>query len=114
MGLSISDLMYVTKKNMETAVTNLKKHLEHVSDALSVSLSNKKAFDTANENLDGKLNEQKEISKLIKNEVTEARGDISQIGFDLDSLQRMVSGLDGKIGSLEYKQVKYLLYCYLI
>ena len=30
--------MYVTKKNMETAVTNLKKHLEHVSDALSVSL----------------------------------------------------------------------------
>ena len=31
--------MYVTKKNMETAVTNLKKHLEHVSDALSVSLS---------------------------------------------------------------------------
>ncbi|XP_034689199.1 uncharacterized protein LOC117917072 isoform X2 [Vitis riparia] len=56
------------------------------------------------ENLDGKLDEQKEISKLIKNEVTEARGDISQIGFDLDSLQRMVSGLDGKIGSLEYKQ----------
>ena len=26
-------------------------------------------------------------------QVTEARGDISQIGFDLDSLQRMVSGL---------------------
>ncbi|KAL6350577.1 hypothetical protein AAG906_019224 [Vitis piasezkii] len=100
-GLSISDLMYVTKKNMETAVTNLKKHLEHVSDALSAT---KRHLTQRIENLDGKLDEQKEISKLIKNEVTEARGDISQIGFDLDSLQRMVSGLDGKIGSLEYKQ----------
>lgn len=29
--------MYVTKKNMATAVTNLTKHLEHVSDALAVS-----------------------------------------------------------------------------
>ncbi|KAL2501570.1 hypothetical protein Fot_35418 [Forsythia ovata] len=56
------------------------------------------------ENLDGKLDEQVEISKLIRSEVGDARGDISQIGFDLDELQRMVSGLDGKLLSLEGKQ----------
>ena len=37
-GLSFSDLMYVTKKNMANAVSNLTKHLENVSDALAVSL----------------------------------------------------------------------------
>lgn len=29
--------MYVTKSNMATAVSNLTKHLEHVSEALAVS-----------------------------------------------------------------------------
>lgn len=41
--------------------------------------------------------------EFINNEVTEAHGDISQIGFNLDSLQMMVYGLDGKIGSLVTK-----------
>ncbi|CAL5434329.1 unnamed protein product [Camellia sinensis] len=67
-GLTFSDLMYVTKRNMANAVSNLTKHLE----------SNK--------------------------EVTDVRGDLSQIGFDLDALQRIVSSLDGKIYSLEDKQ----------
>lgn len=31
--------MYVTKQNMANAVTNLTKHLDHVSDALAVSIS---------------------------------------------------------------------------
>ncbi|XP_059633893.1 uncharacterized protein LOC132276478 [Cornus florida] len=100
-GLSFSDLMYVTKQNMANAVSNLTKHLEHVSDVLAAT---KKHLTQRIENLDGKLDEQVEISKLIRNEVTDVRGDLSQIGFDLNALQRTVSGLDGKIGSLEYKQ----------
>ncbi|KAG6399189.1 hypothetical protein SASPL_140665 [Salvia splendens] len=36
-GLSFSDLMYVTKQNMTNAVSNLTKHLDHVSDALAVT-----------------------------------------------------------------------------
>ncbi|XAR53226.1 hypothetical protein NMG60_11021691 [Bertholletia excelsa] len=100
-GLSFSDLMYVTKRSMANAVSNLTKHLEHVSEALAAT---KKHLTQRIENLDGKLDEQKEISKLIKNEVTDVRTDLSQIGFDLDALQRMVSGLDGKICSLEDKQ----------
>uniref|UniRef100_A0A2P2LD35 Uncharacterized protein LOC105123623 isoform X2 n=1 Tax=Rhizophora mucronata TaxID=61149 RepID=A0A2P2LD35_RHIMU len=36
-GLKFSDLMYVTKRNMANAVANLTKHLEQVSETLSVS-----------------------------------------------------------------------------
>ncbi|XP_052184815.1 uncharacterized protein LOC127796619 [Diospyros lotus] len=100
-GFSFSDLMYVTKRNMANAVSNLTKHLEHVSEALAAT---KRHLTQRIENLDGKLDEQVGISKLIKNEVTDVRTDLSQIGYDLDALQRMVSCLDGKIGSLEDKQ----------
>ncbi|KAF8390253.1 hypothetical protein HHK36_024778 [Tetracentron sinense] len=100
-GLSFSDLMYVTKHNMANAVSSMTKHLEQVSAALAGA---KRHLTQRIENLDGKLDEQKEISKLIKNEVTDVCADLSQIGFDLDSLRRMVSGLDGKICSLEDKQ----------
>ncbi|XP_073021580.1 uncharacterized protein [Primulina eburnea] len=100
-GLSFSDLMYVTKQNMANAVSNLTKHLDHVTEALAVA---KRHLTQRIENLDGKLDEQVEISKLIRNEVNDVRGDVSQIGFDLDALQRMVSGLDGKLLSLEGKQ----------
>ncbi|XP_011070330.1 uncharacterized protein LOC105156013 [Sesamum indicum] len=100
-GLSFSDLMYVTKRNMANAVSNLTKHLDHVSEALAAT---KRHLTQRIENLDGKLDEQVEISKLIRNEVNDVRGDLSQIGFDLDELQRMVSGLDGKLLTLEGKQ----------
>ncbi|MGD7201690.1 DUF1664 domain-containing protein, partial [Ralstonia pseudosolanacearum] len=100
-GLSFSDLMYVTKHNMATAVASMTKHLDQVSTALAAT---KRHLTQRLENLDGKLDEQKEISKLIKNEVTDVRTDLSQIGYDLDTLQRLVSGLDGKIMSLEDKQ----------
>ncbi|KAL7227685.1 hypothetical protein ACSBR1_022535 [Camellia fascicularis] len=90
-GLTFSDLMYVTKRNMENAVSNLTKHLESVSEALAAT---KRHLTQRIENLDGKLDEQ----------VTDVRGDLSQIGFDLDALQRIVSSLDGMICSLEDKQ----------
>ncbi|KAK4384349.1 hypothetical protein Sango_3069800 [Sesamum angolense] len=86
----VEDLMYVTKRNMANAVSNLTKHLDHVSEALAAT---KRHLTQRIENLDGKLDEQVEISKLIRNEVNDVRGDLSQIGFDLDELQRMVSGL---------------------
>lgn len=36
-GLSFTDLMYVTKRNMTNAVSSLTKNLEQVSAALAVS-----------------------------------------------------------------------------
>ncbi|GER34653.1 hypothetical protein STAS_10902 [Striga asiatica] len=84
--------MYVTKQNMANAVANLTKHLDHVSEALAAT---KRHLTQRIENLDGKLDEQVEISRLIRNEVNDVRGDVSQIDFDLNELQRMVSGLVG-------------------
>ncbi|KAG9150471.1 hypothetical protein Leryth_010850 [Lithospermum erythrorhizon] len=100
-GIKFSDLMYVTKGGMATAVSNLTKHLEHVSNALAAT---KRHLTRRIENLDGKLDEQVETSKLIRNEVTDVRGDISRIGYDLDELQRLVCGMDDKLLSLEGKQ----------
>ena len=37
-GFSLSDLMYVTKRGMSDAITNVSQHLEHVTTALSVSI----------------------------------------------------------------------------
>nr|KJB50684.1 hypothetical protein B456_008G182400 [Gossypium raimondii] len=100
-GISFSDLFWVTKRNMALAVENLTKHLDSVSDALSAA---KKHLTQRIQNLDDKMETQKEISKSIQESVEEARMDLSNIEYDLDALQRMISGLDGKIGSLEYKQ----------
>jgi hypothetical protein len=48
--------------------------------------------------VDAKLDEQKEISKIIKDEVFEVRGDLTRIGFDIDAIRKkkMVSGLEEK------------------
>ncbi|TYG85751.1 hypothetical protein ES288_A13G080500v1 [Gossypium darwinii] len=100
-GISFSDLFWVTKHNMAMAVENLTKHLDSVSDALSAA---KKHLTQRIQNLDDKMETQKEISKSIQTSVEEAHMNLSNIEYDLDALQRMISGLDGKIGSLEYKQ----------
>ncbi|KAL1834400.1 uncharacterized protein LOC108195051 [Daucus carota subsp. sativus] len=113
-GVSFSDLMYVTKKSMSTAVSNLTKHLEHVSDALAAT---KKHLTQRIENLDGKLDDQIEVSKLIKTEVTDVRAELSDIGYDLNTIQSLVHGLNGKIMTLEEKQdfanngILYLVDC---
>ncbi|OAY75080.1 hypothetical protein ACMD2_02883 [Ananas comosus] len=100
-GWSFSDVMFVTKRNMANAVANVSKQLEQVSAALAAT---KRHLTQRLENVDGKLDEQREISKSIMNEVNEVRTDLSQIGFDIESIQKMVAGLEGKIGLLENKQ----------
>ncbi|KAG2707256.1 hypothetical protein I3760_05G140300 [Carya illinoinensis] len=100
-GLKFSDLMYVTKRNMANAVSNLTKHLEHVSEALAAT---KRHLTQRIANLDDKMEKQNEMSKLIKNDVSEVQKSLSDIGYDLNELQRLVEGLDGKIGTLEDKQ----------
>uniref|UniRef100_A0A6N2NJN0 DUF1664 domain-containing protein n=1 Tax=Salix viminalis TaxID=40686 RepID=A0A6N2NJN0_SALVM len=75
-GLKFSDFMYVTKRSMASAVSNLTKHLEQVSEALSTA---KTHLTQRIQLLDDKMESQKEISKAIQND-------------------------DGKIGSLEEKQ----------
>ncbi|KAK3133654.1 hypothetical protein QOZ80_6AG0539340 [Eleusine coracana subsp. coracana] len=100
-GLSLSDVMFVTKRNMANAVQSMSKQLEQVSSALAAT---KRHLTQRLENLDGKMDEQVEVSKTIRNEVNEVKDDISQIGFDIEEILQMVSGLEGKIELLEEKQ----------
>ncbi|KAL7110858.1 hypothetical protein ACP275_05G052400 [Erythranthe tilingii] len=100
-GWSFSDVMYVTKNNMANAVASVSKQLDHVSEALA---STKRHLTKKLENLDWKLDEQREISKFICNDVTEVKSNLNQIGFDIGLIHEMVSGLEGKIELLESKQ----------
>ncbi|KAK4846027.1 hypothetical protein QYF36_012214 [Acer negundo] len=100
-GLSFSDLMYVTKKSMAAAVSNLTKHLENVSDALSLA---KKHLTQRILDLTDKVEKQNVLSKDIKKNVEEACEDLSKVEHNLKDLQSMIYCLDGKIDSLGYKQ----------
>ncbi|KAG0462936.1 hypothetical protein HPP92_021412 [Vanilla planifolia] len=56
------------------------------------------------EGLDGKLDEQKLVSTEIRDEVSQVRGKIENISFDLGSIQQIVYGMDGKMTTIERKQ----------
>lgn len=45
-----------------------------------------------------------ELNVATKNEVYEIRGDLKHIGFDVESVQRVVQGLEFQIGGIEGKQ----------
>ncbi|CAA7014951.1 unnamed protein product [Microthlaspi erraticum] len=100
-GLSFSDLMFVTKANMASAVANLTKNLEQVSVTLAAT---KRHLTQKIQNMDDKVEKQIDLSKGIKNEVGLAREDISSLEFELESLHNLITGLDGKLDTLEYKQ----------
>ncbi|KAK2648807.1 hypothetical protein Ddye_016296 [Dipteronia dyeriana] len=100
-GLSFSDVMFVTKNNMANAVATVSKQLENVSEALA---STKRHLSKRLENLDWKVEEQMETSKLIANDVSEMKSNLSEIGLDLDSIFQMVSGMEDKLQLLEGKQ----------
>ncbi|GER51825.1 hypothetical protein STAS_29242 [Striga asiatica] len=100
-GWSFSDMMFVTKNNMANAVATVSKQLENVSEALA---STKKHLTKRLENLDWKLDEQREISKLISSDVTGVRSNLNQIGYDINLIHETLSGLEGKIELLESKQ----------
>ncbi|CDY16212.1 BnaA09g29460D [Brassica napus] len=100
-GLAFTDLMYVTKANMATAVANLTKNLEQVSVTLAAA---KRHLTQKIQSMDDKVEKQIDLSKGVKNQVTLAREDINSLELDLASLNNLISGLDGKLDTLEYKQ----------
>ncbi|PRQ40848.1 hypothetical protein RchiOBHm_Chr4g0440531 [Rosa chinensis] len=100
-GLKFSDLMYVTKRNMTAAVTNLTKSLDTVKEAV---VNTKKHLTQRIQNLDDKVLEQNDLSKSIKTDVAGVQHSLTDLDFNLSQLQSLVSGLDWKICSLEEKQ----------
>ncbi|KDP30839.1 hypothetical protein JCGZ_13782 [Jatropha curcas] len=100
-GLSFSDVMFVTKQNMANAVATVSKQLENVSETLA---STKRHLTKRLENLDWKMDKQIETSKLIANDVDEMKTNLSQIGYDVETIHQMIAGLEGKLQLLESKQ----------
>ncbi|XP_074285129.1 uncharacterized protein LOC141610771 [Silene latifolia] len=100
-GLSFSDVMFVTKQNMANAVSNVSKQLDSLSEAVART---KKHLSQRLETLDWKMEEQKEISGQILDDVTDVKSNISQIGYDIESIRDMIYGLEGKLEVLENKQ----------
>ncbi|KAI3685120.1 hypothetical protein L6452_34354 [Arctium lappa] len=76
--------------NMANAVATVSKQLENVSDVLA---STKRHLSKRLENLDWKLDEQKEMSKLIADDVNDVKSNLNQIGYDINMIHQMVSGL---------------------
>ncbi|XP_062230946.1 uncharacterized protein LOC133928563 [Phragmites australis] len=100
-GISFSDLMYVTKRNMANAVSNMTKHLEQVQSSLAAA---KRHLTQRIEKLDDKLDQQKALSGQIRDNVTDARLKLENIGSEIKNIKDLVWGLDGKIDSMEAKQ----------
>lgn len=100
-GWSFTDAMFVTKRNMENAVATVSKQLENVSQTLATT---RRHLSKRLESLDWKFNEQKEISKLIADDVNDVKLSLSQIGLNVEVIHQMVSGLEDKIELFESKQ----------
>ncbi|KAI3684781.1 hypothetical protein L6452_34007 [Arctium lappa] len=77
--------------NMANVVATVSKQLENVSDALT---STKRHLSKRLETLDWKLDEQKEMSKLIADDVNDVKSNLNQIGYDIDMIHQMVAGLE--------------------
>nr|XP_043613042.1 uncharacterized protein LOC122585013 [Erigeron canadensis] len=99
-GLSFSDLMYVTKENMENAVASLKSNLDNVSEAIAGA---KKHLIQRIENLHDKVNDQQNRAKRIQDDVNDTLNNVAQIEDNVDSLTEKLSGLTGRMLTLEEK-----------
>ncbi|XP_061338781.1 uncharacterized protein LOC133285550 isoform X2 [Gastrolobium bilobum] len=100
-GISFSDLMYVTKRNMEKAVSDLTKKLQHASDVIADA---KKHLTQRIQNLDDKMVKQNELARSIKNDVAGVRSTITNFHDDLGFLQQTVESLDERVSALSWKQ----------
>ncbi|PQM35271.1 uncharacterized protein Pyn_02429 [Prunus yedoensis var. nudiflora] len=89
-GLKFSDLMYVTKRSMTAAVSNLHKHLESVTEAIANTNNH---LTQRVQNLDDQLLEQKEISKSILENVGHTKGSIEELYVTVTELQSALTGL---------------------
>ncbi|KFK33457.1 hypothetical protein AALP_AA5G015900 [Arabis alpina] len=100
-GISFSDIMCVTKRNMENAVANLTKHLDTVSEAISNA---KKHLAQRLQKVDDKVDLQTDLLKGVQDNVGLALEDLANIGDKFGEMHAMFGGMDGTLDSIEYKQ----------
>ncbi|XP_020096992.1 uncharacterized protein LOC109716092 isoform X2 [Ananas comosus] len=97
-GISLSNFMYVTKRNMANDVSSMTKKLEQVSASLSGAMRH---LTQQINRLDDKLDEQKHIAEKIEQEVTDAR---MSTGSDIKAITQLVQNLGDKISVMEEKR----------
>lgn len=100
-GLSLSDLMYVTRHSMSSAISTVSKQLEQVTTALTAT---KRHLNTRIDKLSINLDQNKELQVELKDEVGCLRDDIARYGLEIETVQRIVQTLGVKIGNIENKQ----------
>ncbi len=100
-GWGWGDVMYVTRKNMTSAVTSMNKQLEHVSGALS---STKKHLTQRLDAMTRTLDENTELQGSIKDAVSQVRGEVERSVLEIENVQRLVEGLEVKIDEVQDKQ----------
>ena len=86
---------------MSNAVANVSKQLETVSTALQAT---KRQLTAKLENVTRTLNDSVAMQGLIKDKVTEVRGEVERATVEIEEVQRLVLGLEGKIDEVQGKQ----------
>uniref|UniRef100_A0A7N0TPU4 DUF1664 domain-containing protein n=1 Tax=Kalanchoe fedtschenkoi TaxID=63787 RepID=A0A7N0TPU4_KALFE len=100
-GISFSDMMYVTKRNMDKAVTNLTVHLTQVLDVLA---SAKKHLTQRIHCVDDQVKLQIELSRKTGEKVDNGQRELYQVGCNVADIQSIVYSLEGKMEDLEKKK----------
>eukprot|EP01018_Ginkgo_biloba_P003284 Gb_01019 [translate_table: standard] len=100
-GWKLSDMMFATRRSLSDACTSVSKQLEQVSTSIAAA---KRHLSSRIDQVDNNLNECAELNAATKDEVYQLRGDLKNVGFDVESVQRAVQGLEFKIGRIEGKQ----------
>lgn len=100
-GLKWSDFMYVTRKHMSNAVANVSKQLETVSTALQAT---KRQLTAKLEGVTKTLDESVVLQGLIRNQVTEVQSEVERANGEIEEVQRLVLGLEGKIDEVQANQ----------
>uniref|UniRef100_A0A0D6R0V6 DUF1664 domain-containing protein n=1 Tax=Araucaria cunninghamii TaxID=56994 RepID=A0A0D6R0V6_ARACU len=100
-GWKLSDMMFATRRSFSDACSSIGKQLDQVSAAISAA---KRHLSSRIDLVDNSLDECAELNAITKDEVFKLRGDLKNVGFDVESVQRAVQGLEFKIGRIEGKQ----------
>lgn len=100
-GISFSDLLYVTKANMASAVANMKNQLDYVTNEIGAF---RKHFGQRINKVEGKLDLLKDLQTDLKNGVADARGSMLTLENNVDNLMEEIWHLDERMGTLALKQ----------
>lgn len=100
-GWKLSDMMFATRRSLSEACASVGKQLEQVSTSITAA---KRHLSLRIDHVDNSLDQCAELNAATKDEVYRLSGDLKHVGFDVESVQRAVQGLEFKIGRIEGKQ----------